>query len=67
MMQLYVNRDREKTEEQLKRVAKAGFKAIVVTVDAPVAGKRERDERTKLDLESVSETISRRMRKRKTS
>ncbi|GAA5835530.1 hypothetical protein JCM3766R1_006440 [Sporobolomyces carnicolor] len=50
--QLYVNRDREKTEEQLKRVAKAGFKAIVVTVDAPVAGKRERDERTKLDFES---------------
>ncbi|GAA5948097.1 hypothetical protein JCM3765_007108 [Sporobolomyces pararoseus] len=50
--QLYVNKDRKKTEEQLKRVAKAGFKAIVVTVDAPVAGKRERDERTKLDLEA---------------
>lgn len=33
---------------------KAGFKAIVVTVDAPVAGKRERDERTKLDLDAVS-------------
>ncbi|GAA5978120.1 hypothetical protein JCM5350_007402 [Sporobolomyces pararoseus] len=50
--QLYVNKDRKKTEEQLKRVVKAGFKAIVVTVDAPVAGKRERDERTKLDLEA---------------
>jgi len=35
-------------------VKKAGFKAIVVTVDAPVAGKRERDERTKLDLDAVS-------------
>ena len=35
-------------------MVKAGFKAIVVTVDAPVAGKRERDERTKLDLEAVS-------------
>ncbi|GAA6012024.1 hypothetical protein JCM11491_000141 [Sporobolomyces phaffii] len=50
--QLYVNKDRKKTEDLLQRVVKAGFKAIVVTVDAPVAGKRERDERTKLDLEA---------------
>ncbi|GAA5893659.1 FMN-dependent alpha-hydroxy acid dehydrogenase [Sporobolomyces salmoneus] len=53
--QLYVNKDRKKTEEQLKRVVKAGFKAIIVTVDAPVAGKRERDERTKLDLDAADD------------
>ncbi|GAA6060003.1 hypothetical protein JCM10212_001161 [Sporobolomyces blumeae] len=53
--QLYVNRDRQKSEDQLRRVVEAGFKGIVVTVDAPVAGKRERDERSKLDEEVVSD------------
>ncbi|KAL8276641.1 hypothetical protein RQP46_010990 [Phenoliferia psychrophenolica] len=53
--QLYVNRDRKKTEEQLRKVVKAGYKGICVTVDAPVAGKRERDERSKLDAESASD------------
>ncbi|GAA5874582.1 hypothetical protein JCM16303_002911 [Sporobolomyces ruberrimus] len=53
--QLYVNKDRSKTEEQLRNVARAGFKAIVVTVDAPVAGKRERDERTKLDVDAADD------------
>ncbi|BGP16578.1 hypothetical protein JCM10213v2_004580 [Rhodosporidiobolus nylandii] len=47
--QLYVNQDRKKSEDILRRVKKAGYKAICVTVDAPVAGKRERDERCKLD------------------
>lgn len=41
----------------MRRVKKAGFRAIVVTVDAPVAGKRERDERTKLDLDAVSRLL----------
>lgn len=53
--QLYVNRDRSKTEEILKKVVKAGYKGICVTVDAPVAGKRERDERAAMDLESASD------------
>ncbi|KAM0791473.1 hypothetical protein ACM66B_005926 [Microbotryomycetes sp. NB124-2] len=53
--QLYVNRDRPKTEAILKRVAAAGYKAICVTVDAPVAGKRERDERSKMDAESAAD------------
>jgi hypothetical protein len=56
--QLYVNKDRSKTEAQLRRVAAAGYKAICVTVDAPVAGKRERDERSKMDAESVSYLLS---------
>ncbi|GAA5862666.1 hypothetical protein JCM8547_003506 [Rhodosporidiobolus lusitaniae] len=53
--QLYVNQDRAKSEDILKRVKKAGYKAICVTVDAPVAGKRERDERSKLDDESAAD------------
>jgi L-lactate dehydrogenase (cytochrome) len=50
--QLYVHKDRSKTQETLRRVKKAGYKAIIVTVDAPVAGNRELDIRTKLDAES---------------
>jgi isopentenyl diphosphate isomerase/L-lactate dehydrogenase-like FMN-dependent dehydrogenase len=41
--QLYVYRDRKITEALLKRVEKAGFKAIVLTVDLPVMGIRYRD------------------------
>jgi len=38
-----------KSERLLKHVEKLGAKAIFVTVDAPVAGKREADERVKAD------------------
>lgn len=44
--QLYVNYDREKTTALLKMARSLGIKAIFVTVDAPVPGKREADERT---------------------
>lgn len=44
-LQLYVNVDRRKTEAQLKSAKRLGVKAIFVTVDAPVLGKREADER----------------------
>jgi L-lactate dehydrogenase (cytochrome) len=47
--QLYVDKQREKSERLLKEVEKLGVKAIFVTVDAPVAGKREADERVKAD------------------
>ena len=43
--QLYVNSDRPKTTELLKQARSLGIKAIFVTVDAPVPGKREADER----------------------
>jgi isopentenyl diphosphate isomerase/L-lactate dehydrogenase-like FMN-dependent dehydrogenase len=43
--QLYVFSDRDVTAETLKRVAAAGFGAIVWTVDFPVAGLRHRDTR----------------------
>lgn len=43
--QLYVNTDRDKTIKLLKQARSLGIKAILVTVDAPVPGKREADER----------------------
>ncbi|KAL4967113.1 FMN-dependent dehydrogenase-domain-containing protein [Aspergillus stella-maris] len=43
--QLYVNSERQKTEELLREAASLGIKAIFVTVDAPIPGKREADER----------------------
>jgi L-lactate dehydrogenase (cytochrome) len=55
--QLYVDKQREKSERLLKHVEKLGAKAIFVTVDAPVAGKREADERVKAD-ESMSAPMS---------
>jgi L-lactate dehydrogenase (cytochrome) len=55
--QLYVDKQREKSEKLLKEVEKSGVKAIFVTVDAPVPGKREADERVKAD-ESISSPMT---------
>ena len=41
--QLYVFRNRAITESLVARAAKAGYQALVLTVDVPVAGKRRRD------------------------
>lgn len=41
--QLYVYRDRGATKALLEAVRDAGYNAIVLTVDAPVLGRRERD------------------------
>ncbi|KAF4120158.1 L-lactate dehydrogenase (cytochrome) [Geosmithia morbida] len=43
--QLYVDRDRERSRRLLRRARDAGASAIFLTVDAPVPGKREADER----------------------
>jgi 4-hydroxymandelate oxidase len=43
--QLYVMEDRELTAELVKRAYAAGYSALVVTVDVPVLGIRDRDER----------------------
>jgi 4-hydroxymandelate oxidase len=43
--QLYVDRDRERTEKVLARVAEHGFEAVLLTVDLPVGGRRERERR----------------------
>jgi 4-hydroxymandelate oxidase len=44
--QLYVYRDREVTRELVERAATAGYRALVLTVDTPVLGIREREVRS---------------------
>jgi len=44
--QLYLLRDRERSRELLARAEAAGNEAIVLTMDAPILGRRERDIRT---------------------
>jgi L-lactate dehydrogenase (cytochrome) len=43
--QVYVWRDRGLVGEMLQRADRAGYEAIVITVDTPVLGRRERDVR----------------------
>ncbi len=43
--QVYVWRDRPLVKEMIARAASAGYEALVLTVDTPVAGRRERDVR----------------------
>ncbi|KLT43343.1 hypothetical protein CC85DRAFT_258870 [Cutaneotrichosporon oleaginosum] len=49
--QLYVNRDRAKAEELVRKIDAGKFDAIMLTADAPVGGKRERDIRLKGEFE----------------
>ena len=48
--QLYVFKDRAITASLVQRAEEAGCKAIVLTVDVPVLGKRERDVRNRFTL-----------------
>ncbi len=48
--QLYMWRDRDRVDELLARVRGAGFEALVLTVDTPVAGERLRDVRNGLTI-----------------
>lgn len=50
--QLYVYKDRQITIDLLERAANAGFKAVVLTVDSPVLGRRFRDMRNLFHLPS---------------
>jgi len=48
--QLYVNKDRVVTEKLVREVSgRKGLQGILVTADLPVVGKREDDERVKID------------------
>lgn len=51
-----MNSEREKTEALLKSAKRLGVKAVFVTVDAPIPGKREADER--IAAEAVSSGLS---------
>ena len=46
LFQLYVFKDRDLTRELIERCKRSGYKAMCLTVDVPVVGKRERDLRT---------------------
>lgn len=46
MFQLYILKDRELTREFVQRCKGAGYTALCLTVDTPLAGNRERDRRT---------------------
>lgn len=48
--QLYVYRDRAVTEDLVARAEGAGYRALCVTVDTPLGGRRERDERNAFTL-----------------
>jgi len=49
--QLYIYKDRALTQQLIKRAEQAGFKALVLTVDVPIMGTRERDKRNHLKLQ----------------
>ena len=63
--QLYWSTDRGFTRELLAQVTESGFEAVVLTVDFPVAGQRERDLRARFSLPrelaapNVPETLAR--------
>jgi len=46
--QLYTTRQREKAQATIRRLESLGAKALFLTVDSPVIGRREKDERVKV-------------------
>jgi 4-hydroxymandelate oxidase len=48
--QLYAYRDRTVTADLVHRAANAGYRAICLTVDTPLLGRREKDERNRFTL-----------------
>jgi len=63
--QLYWSRDRDSTQALVESAVEAGFEALVLTVDLPVPGRRERDLRAAfalpddLPLPNVSQSLRR--------
>ncbi|KAK5457325.1 hypothetical protein LTS15_005106 [Exophiala xenobiotica] len=52
--QLYVAHEKSRTLELIKIARDNGYKALVITVDSPVVGKREEDERYRAELATAS-------------
>ncbi|MBX3459863.1 MAG: alpha-hydroxy-acid oxidizing protein [Planctomycetes bacterium] len=48
--QLYCHRDRGITQDLVQRAQAAGYQALIITVDAPVLGRRIADERNRFEL-----------------
>ena len=49
-LQMYIFKDRGLTIDLVTRARTAGYRALVLTVDTPVLGRRERDPRNKFEL-----------------
>ncbi len=56
--QLYVQRDRGFTRELVQRAKAAGYKALVVTVDTPIEGARNRQQRANFHLPPGVELVN---------
>lgn len=65
--QLYVMSDRQVTEALVRRVVRAGYTAMCLTVDAPVVGHRERDVRNAFAIPEDVPTPNIPRRKRETA
>jgi L-lactate dehydrogenase (cytochrome) len=50
LFQIYVFKDRGLTRELVARCRAAGYRALALTVDTPIAGNRERDRRTGMTI-----------------
>ena len=48
--QLYVKKQQSETRSLIRKAKELGFKALLVTVDTPVVGKREEDDRHKAEV-----------------
>ena len=56
--QLYIQPDRAFTEQLIRRAENAGYRALVVTVDAPVSGIRNHEQRTGFSLPAGIEAVN---------
>ncbi len=59
--QLYVFSDRGVTRELIAQVAEYGYEALVITVDLPVAGVREREMRSAVQIQMAEEQMMQRV------
>jgi 4-hydroxymandelate oxidase len=56
--QMYVQRDRGFTRELVRRAEAAGCRALMFTVDTPVLGARDREQRSRLELPAGIEAVN---------
>lgn len=52
IFQMYMFKDRELSENLIRRAESSGIKALVITIDSPVLGRRERDLRNRFTPQS---------------
>jgi isopentenyl diphosphate isomerase/L-lactate dehydrogenase-like FMN-dependent dehydrogenase len=57
--QLYVQRDADRTRSLVERAAAAGYSAIMLTVDLPVLGYRDRDRLSGFEMTSLGNFVDR--------